>query len=74
MTLDDYIAQAMKLSGLRIGMRTPTHDALRHACETDETMREAARKRLAETPVLPVERDQIGNWLRETLKGALPEG
>ena len=74
MTLDDYLAEAMKLSGLKVGARTPAHDALRHACETDDTIAAAARQRLAETPDLPIERDHIGNWLRATLKGALPGG
>ncbi len=74
MTLDDYIAQAMKQSGLRVGVRTPAHDALQQACATDEELRAAAQKRLSETPDLPPERDHIGRWLRETLKGALPRG
>lgn len=73
-TLDDYLSQAMKLSRLRIGVLTRAHDALRHACETDGTIRSAAQKRLAETPELPPERDHIGRWTRETLKGALPKG
>ena len=73
MTLDDHLAEAMNLSGLRIGVRTLAHERLRLALEGDDVMCAEARKRLADTPVLSVERDHIGFWLRDTLRGALPK-
>lgn len=73
MTLDDHLTACARSSGLRIGVATPAHHALRQAFEQDETLRVEARRRLAAMPRLPKERDHVGHWLITTLEGALPK-
>lgn len=73
MTLDDHLTACARASGLRIGVTTPAHHALRRAFEQDETLRARARRRLAAMPPLPKDCDHVGRWVITTLEGALPK-